>query len=129
MSVTFLPHTGWQLTGPLDILVDEGWISIPKGFICDLSSIPWPAAWLPGFHCYSFGVEAPTVHDWLYQHGGVTENVTVIRRRADQIYRNLAQAKGVGTVRAWTAYVLLRGFGWLAWRRMPARERALWMAA
>jgi hypothetical protein len=128
MSVTFLPHKGWQLTQPLNILVDEGWVEIPAGFICDLSSIPWPIAWLPGFHCYSFGIEAPSVHDWLYQHGGIIDGIRVTRKRADQMYRNLAQARGVGKIRAWTAYVMLRGFGWFAWRSMPKRERALWMA-
>lgn len=130
MSVTYLPHQGWQLTADLPVVIEEGQFTIPKGFKSDLASIPRLLRILPGMDCYECGINGPVVHDWGYQHGGsLSSSITVSRKRTDDLLRTLCRTDGVGRVRAFVVWAAVRGFGWLAWRRMPDRDRALWMAA
>lgn len=129
MSVTFLPGKGWILTEPLHIRIDEGWLHIPAGFRCDLASVPCVVAWIPGLHCYSFGIPAPTAHDAIYRGiVGRGNGLNLNRRRADRLFYNLARDTGVGKVRARVAWCALRAFGGLAWRRLPRREESLRLA-
>jgi len=129
MSVTFLPGIGWQLTENLELLINEGKVIIPKGFRTDLASVPCVLRWLPGFDDHSFGIPAPTLHDWAYQRDGwVTPHVRLTRKRADELFRTLSLTAGVRPWRAQTAFLAVRWFGGWAWRRMPSRPQALWMA-
>lgn len=120
---------GWVLTAEWDVLIEEGWITIPAGFVCDLASVPRILWWIPGLAPMEFGVPAPLVHDWAYQHAGqLTDIIQVNRKRADQLFRILARTEGNGTVRCAVAWAALRLFGWLAWRRLPTREQAIRLA-
>lgn len=129
MSVTYLPHQGWLLTSDLPVLIAEGRFTIPKGFKSDLASIPRLLRVLPGFDCYECGVRAPVIHDWGYQKGGqVSDTILLSRKRVDDLLRIFARCDGVGRIRAFIVWAAVRAFGWLAYRRMPNREQALWMA-
>lgn len=113
---------GWVLTAEWPVLIDEGWVEIPAGFICDLSSVPRLLWWIPGLAPMEFGVSAPVLHDWAYQHGGqLTDSIKVVRSRADQLFRTFARTDGNGKARCFVAWMMLRAFGWLAWRRLPRR--------
>ena len=130
MSVTYTPHQGWHLTEPMPVLITEGRFTIPEGFKSDLASIPRLLRILPGMDCYECGVRAPIVHDWGYQTGGqVSPTILLTRKRVDDLLRIFARCDGVGRIRARVIWLAVRWFGWLAFRRMPSRERALWMAS
>lgn len=128
-GVWYKPHKGWTLTEPMPVLIDEGRFAIPKGFKSDLASIPKILRVLPGMDCYECGIVGPVVHDWGYQHGGIlSPTITVSRKRVDDLLRTLCRTDGVGRIRAFVVWSAVRMFGWFAWRRMPSRDRALWMA-
>ncbi len=126
-GVWYEPHKGWTLTEPMPVLVDEGRFTIPRGFKSDLASIPRFLRILPGFDCYECGIVGPVVHDAIYQ-GIVGRDLNIGRKRADRIMHTLMRCDGVGAIRAFVVWAAVRGFGWWAWRTMPSRDRALWMA-
>ncbi len=129
MSVNYKPHQGWIVCEPIRVLIAEGWVEVPRGYHTDLSSIPVPIRWLPGFDDHSFGLAAPCVHDVAYRNEGqLSDTITVTRGRADDLYRILAVADGVEGWRARTAWCALRLFGLWAWHRLPVREQALRLA-
>jgi len=126
-GVWYEPHKGWTLTEPLEVRVEEGVLTIPRGFKSDLASIPKFLRILPGMDCYECGIPGPVTHDAIYQ-GVVGRDLGIGRRRADRILRTLMRCDGVGRIRASVVWTAVSLFGWWAWRRMPTRERALWMA-
>lgn len=119
---------GFLLTSPWPYIIDEGRFTVPAGFICDLASIPRPLTIIPGFAKYELGTHGPIAHDWAYQHGGWVNGINLTRKRTDDLFYTLMRGDGVGRVRARIAWGMVRLFGWVAWRRMPTRERAEWMA-
>lgn len=115
---------GFVLTAEWAVLIDEGWVSIPAGFVSDLASVPRILWWIPGLAPMEFGAPAPVLHDWAYQHAGwVGGPIGLSRRRADQLFRDLARADGNGRLRCWVAWAMLRMFGLLAWRKLPEQIR------
>jgi hypothetical protein len=120
---------GFILTSPWPYLIDEGRFEVPEGFVCDLASIPRLFTLIPGFARYELGCDGPIMHDWSYQHGGRVNGVCLSRRRTDDLFRTLMRCDGVGPIRSALAWAAVRAFGFLAWRRMPTRDRALWMAS
>lgn len=83
-----------------------GEIKVPKGFECDLNSLP-RLAWIvsPKTDYPRSGL----VHDWLYRGRKVPRSV------ADAVYREALQVEGLGRVRAFTRWAALRAFGWYAY--------------
>lgn len=68
-------------------------ITVPRGFVTDLASIPriaWPLIGPSGMHA-----QAAVLHDWLYRSW--THNFT--RREADAIFRDAMEDSGVNAVR------------------------------
>ena len=118
---------GFVLTSPWPVTVAEGAFIIPKGFITDLASIPRALWWIPGLAPFEIGPSGPIAHDAIYQ-GLVGRDLGVDRRRADEILRVFCRCDGVGRIRSFVVWAAVRMFGWLAWRRMPDRDRSLWMA-
>ncbi len=126
-SLTYRVHNGgWVCTSDWEYLIDEGRLLIPKGFRCDLASIPRPLRIIPGFGREELGVSAPVLHDWSYRHGGcLPEGIRLTRRRTDQLFLILMRCDTVGRIRAHVAWAAVRLFGWLAFRRLPSVEWAL----
>ena len=120
---------GFVLTSPWPYEIEEGRFEVPEGFICDLASIPRLFTVIPGFAKYELGTQGPICHDYCYQNGGSVNGVKLTRQRVDQLFRTFMLTDGVGRIRAWIAWCAVRAFGFLAWRRMPTRDRALWMAS
>ena len=87
----------------------DGCITVPKGFICDLASIPdilYPLGF--SFHHEAI-IRASIVHDYLYQ---IKKHV---RKRADEIFLELMLEDGLSKVRAYTYYWAVRVGGRFYW--------------
>lgn len=85
---------------------------VPKGFVCDLGSVP---ALIPGFLRLFFGgtvstAAASCLHDWLYKQGKLS------RMRCDALFFEALRATEESTAGAWVQYLGVRIGGWLPWR-------------
>lgn len=129
-ALTYRVHNGgWVTTADWPYLIGEGTVIVPRGFRCDLASIPRLFHVIPGFGREELGVSGPVLHDWSYRHGGqLPEDIQLSRQRTDQLFYTLMRCDEVGTIRAHIAWAAVRAFGWLAWRRLPSREWALHLA-
>lgn len=102
-------------------------ITVPKGFVTDLASIPRPV-WTV-YPPDGPWVKAAVIHDFLYftagdgiwfKHRGVARTTPYARREADDIFREAMADRGIGaTDRAaiWAAVRVGGGRGWRRWRR------------
>lgn len=90
-------------------------ITVPAGFKTDLASIP-KILWniLPPVGRYD---AAAVVHDYLYQHNGVT------RAEADAVLREAMEVLGVRWSQRWAIYAGVRVGGWKTWNRYRRQER------
>jgi len=93
-------------------------IKVPAGFVFDGESIPLFLQWLaPPFGDSKRGA---CVHDWLYRNAGYYGEQGVFRRvtrsQADDVYRELIEAKGLPRWRANIRWAALRVVGGMAWR-------------
>jgi len=112
----------WIVCDPWTHRVDGAVIHVPAGFRTDLASIPRCLWWIPGYAPMELGSEGPIAHDWLYRHGGVARSPAgrprwFNRRQVDLIFRTLMVEAGVGRVRRTVAWLAVRGFGWLCWKK------------
>ena len=87
----------------------EGEVSIPAHFETDLATIP-RICWII-ISPFDLGLTGPIVHDWHY------ENHILTRRRADEIFRHMILEGGAPGWKCWIAWVMVRLFGWVIWRR------------
>lgn len=106
-------------------------ITVPKGFICDLASIPrpvWSALGLtPGADMTGPG----TLHDFLYTHGGHLPKGCVqylkggiwweetspgTRGQADWLFLEAMRQSGIPWHRRQAAWAAVRAFGGSRWR-------------
>lgn len=89
-------------------------ITVPTGFKTDLASVP-RVLWnlLPPVGRYD---AAATVHDFLYQHNGVT------RHEADRVLHEAMCVLGVGWWTRWAIYSGVVVGGWVVWNRYRAAE-------
>ena len=105
---------------------------VPAGFRYDLASIPPPLYWL------TFGRwnVAAALHDWLYVYGELwflppehrtPDKRACSRKQADQSFRHLLAAVGVGPIRQRTFFWAVRLFGQRRgnWHKLPG-ERPAW---
>jgi hypothetical protein len=93
----------------------ESEFRIPKGFICDLASVPHALASLAPSWDQTAG--SGLLHDWLYRTGQLS------RPDADALfYEALRCPPAVGRVRAWAMWAAVRAGGWSAWSRHRIRE-------
>lgn len=125
--ITLVPGSGeWTLVHPFRTVVGAHEVEVPAGFRFDMASVPRILWWLVApFH---LSIAAPLVHDWLYRRRGCVGTgpggcLRVMRRRdADRVFRNLMRANGVHPVLVVTAWVAVRLFGWMIWRRYKIHD-------
>ena len=94
-------------------------ITITRGFTFDGCSIPRFLWRLCGHPMEVPRIAAALAHDWLY-----AAHLTS-RKLADQIYRAICLAVGMGKVRAAVEYEALRLFGGTAWKSHGAADEAV----
>jgi hypothetical protein len=90
-------------------------IVVPAGFKTDYASIPrilWVA--LPPVGRYD---KDAVVHDFLYQHNGVT------RKQADDVLREAMEVSRVRRSQRDTIYAGVRVGGWWTWRKYRKADK------
>ena len=96
-------------------------ITVHKGFLFDLSSVPRALWWLVA--PFDLSVVAPLIHDFLYRYGGEPPPGSVepphayARAEVDAVFRRIMEAEGVAAWRRVLGYAAVRVFGSWAWRR------------
>lgn len=85
----------------------DGALTVPDGFICDLSSIPRFLWWESTPADYP---EAGVIHDYAYHDNHLPRAV------ADKLYREALDMLDAGGFRRQVRYWGLRAFGWHAYR-------------
>jgi hypothetical protein len=84
-------------------------ITVPKGFITDLASIP---AALRGILNVNGPSRSPAVvHDYLYCCQVLS------RERSDEILREALESRGVDIITRNAFYSAVRSFGWIYWNK------------
>lgn len=78
-------------------------ITVPAGFVSDLSSIPWGFQWL--IPKGGPKAAAAIVHDYLYQTGKVS------RKEADEIFLKIMREQEVAAWKRYAMYGAVRLFG------------------
>lgn len=86
-------------------------ISVPAGFLTDLSSVPWWGRWIVsrvGPH-----LEASIVHDWLYvawqqEKKSSADLSDHMRLFADDVFRRAMKDANVGNFKTWLIYRAVR---------------------
>jgi hypothetical protein len=93
-----------------DSYLFAGVITVPKGFVSDLASIPRP---LQNFIQKDEPLEAAIIHDWLYswQCG-----LGISREAADNIFLEAMTVAGMGRIKRGLVYNAVRYFGGKSWR-------------
>ena len=88
-------------------------ISIPKGFITDFASVPWPASmFIPKDGDHN---QAAVTHDYLYSKIGKLPDKTYTRAECDKIFLEAMGVLGVNKFKRRLMYRAVRiggGFGW-----------------
>ena len=104
----------WQLMQSFHARLDEtNFIDVPKGFVCDLASIP--RLLTPLFPVHGLHTRAAVVHDWLYANEGDVDGGPFTREQADQIFLLGMESLGVGYFTRMAMYWAVRFAGGLAW--------------
>ncbi len=113
------PYGGdkWRLVEDFDYATIDGqFIRIQHGFICDLASIPRPirlAIPVNGRHR-----QAAIVHDWLYNRGGlINEMKRISRKECDLIFLEAMTETGVSYFKRWAMYYGVRMGGSFSFQR------------
>jgi len=105
----------WRLLEPLKYVTETvDVLTVPKGFVCDLASIPRVFRLMVevnGRHR-----EAATLHDWLYyKKGHGAKYVLLTREQCDDLFYEAMINSGVPAWKAWTMWAGVRMGGWVAW--------------
>ena len=93
----------FRLTAPFEYCSSEEVITVPEGFITDLTSVPrlfWSV--FPPAGQYA---KAAVIHDYLYQHHQLS------RQAADKLFLDAMTALGVGFKTRRLIYIAVRLFG------------------
>lgn len=106
----------WALTEPLVYQAGAGeLITIPRGFTCDLASIPRIFQLLiPVNDAHR---EAATLHDWLYTNQGEIDPAqkALTREQCDLIFLTAMRESGVPRWKRYSMFIAVRVGGFLAW--------------
>ena len=87
-------------------------ITVPKGFLFDLSSVPRALWWL--IAPFDLSVVAPLIHDFLYRYGGkppvgsIEPPHTYTRAEVDAVFRRVMEAENVAAWRRVLGYAAVR---------------------
>ena len=99
----------WELVEDFKVETSKGVVTVPKGFVTDLASVPRFLWWIiPPFGRYT---QAGVVHDWL------TWSQFFTRKETDTIFSELMIKYGTYKYKAKLMYRAVRTFGWIAWNR------------
>ncbi len=88
--------------------------TVPEGFTCDLSSLPWWLRMLPSSTSWAVSGPAGALHDAGYRHFSIW---LVPRKEMDLLYQDALIECGAKPWRAKIQRIGLRLGGWRAWRR------------
>jgi hypothetical protein len=118
--LTYVGGTDWRLE--LDYRYRDGptTITVPGGFVFDLSSVPRALWWL--IAPFELSIAAPLLHDFLYLHGArppagtIEPPRTYTRNEADRVFLTIMRLEGVPSWRRILGYAAVRLFGGPAWR-------------
>lgn len=116
-DLRMLSSGDWQLLASLSYFHRSGLIiTVPRGFITDLASIPRIFHSLIPQH----GSHSPAaiLHDYLY----ATQEMS--RKQADQMFCDVMKDTGVNIVRCYAMYLAVRIGGWIAWHQRRADREA-----
>lgn len=106
----------WKLLEELRYYTKRGHlIRIPKGFLCDLASIPRifrPILSVNGDHR-----EAAILHDWLYYKKGHAALSIFTREECDKLFLEAMLESGVSKAKSYLMFAGVRVGGWVAWNR------------
>jgi len=106
----------WKLKTVFRMLKnDKEFITVPKGFVTDLASIPrlfWNI--LPPFGRYG---KPSVIHDYLYF------SCLFQRKKADKIFLYAMESTGVGIIRRKVMYYAVRIFAKKAWENHRKRDK------
>ncbi len=101
----------WVVLGPL-VWDDGDEITVPRGFITDLASVPRALRALPGLNPNGPSRAAGVLHDYLY-----CAHTLDTREAADALFRKALRSLGVGPVTARVYWLGVRAGGWLYWNK------------
>lgn len=98
----------WTLMSSFGVRIDKRELTIPKGFVTDLASVPrLPVVYLlAGDSAH----EAAVIHDWLYR-------MQEPRAFADRVFLAAMEAMGEPWWRRWLMYAGVRLGGWVPYAR------------
>lgn len=96
----------WRVLEDTELNIFGGTIVIPKGFECDMASIPKCFQWLVSKR--GFEIDVSIVHDYLYSE---YSNYDINREEADAIFRQLMINNGMSSLKANLIYKSVRMFG------------------
>ena len=88
-------------------------IVIPKGFMCDLASIPRIFQLLIPVN--DEHREAAVLHDWLYVQRGAVGKNRLTRKQCDRMFLIAMEETGVPAWKRYSMYFAVRAGGWGAW--------------
>jgi hypothetical protein len=103
----------WKLSRSYTVTSLGFVLTVAAGFVYDLATVPRLLWWL--IAPFELSCAAALIHDWLYQHGGLTGMQRFTRLQADRFLYDLAAQEGVFWWRRWLAYRPVRLFGARYW--------------
>ncbi len=83
-----------------------GTVIVPRGFVTDLTSVPWFARWYvarDGEH-----TKPAVIHDFLYTLASVDQHPEVDQKLADQVFREALLVRGIRSTQASVLYAAVR---------------------
>ena len=119
LTLTFVENDLWKTDRAFTYYIgeedSEDSITVPKGFITDLASVPWPASMLiPKSGQYN---QAAVLHDFLYSVQ------TRSRIECDLIFKEAMTVLGVNWFKRNIMYRAVRIGGWLPWDKKKSKNR------
>jgi hypothetical protein len=100
-------------------------ITIPKGFLTDLASVPWPASMLiPRSGKFN---QSAVLHDFLYHILGEVFKPYNLKKRTreecDKIFLEAMRVLGVNRFKRSIMYNAVRAGGWMPWNHHAKKNK------
>lgn len=113
LTLDRIPRGAWRIAELVSY--DNGVVSVtvPKGFVTDLASIPKALRWFVSNDDYRV-IRPAIIHDWLYLKHRV-DGGSISRAQADLLFYEMLRVEGMGVIKAKLMYAAVRIGGWAAW--------------
>lgn len=127
VTLTHIPNQfHWVVFEPITYYTEKygETITVPKGFITDLASVPRVIWWLipnDGRHI----IEGSVVHDWLYANAGEIPGWKYSRTQANFVLREAMREQGASRWERFVVWAALQAFGFISWNRHKKAKVAL----